>query len=153
MDEGSRSLVAVEAECKSNISDGLSAQSRNCKDRRSLKLQYKNINRMCLEMDIARGKRKPIAGINESQKILGNFCIVVYDLQTEFMYQLKDQDQMVIREQLNQVNKGSSATLDTSAAQEKTFNCSSPESVDSIRFLKTNGAFYQRAIIIWLKFL
>ena len=43
----------------------------------------------------------PIAGISEKLKIIGNFCIVIYDLQTEFMHQLKDHDQMVIREQLN----------------------------------------------------
>ena len=95
----------------------------------------------------------PIAGISEKLKIIGNFCIVIYDLQSEFMHQLKDHDQMVIREQLNQQNKGSSATLDTSAALGKPNYSSNQENVDSIRFLKTNGAFYQRVMIIWLKFL
>lgn len=26
------------------------------------------------------------------------------------------------------------------------------ESVDSVRFLKTNVAFYERAILVWIKF-
>jgi hypothetical protein len=30
--------------------------------------------------------------------------------------------------------------------------CSSFEQVDSIRFLKTNVSFYERAILVWIKF-
>ena len=41
---------------------------------------------MCLEMDLARGKKKAIAGISENQKIMGNFSIIIYDLQSEYLY-------------------------------------------------------------------
>ena len=65
MDQGSNSLIAIEGEAKSNLSDQLSSYSRKNDKRRCIKLQYKNINRMCLEMDLARSKKKPIAGISE----------------------------------------------------------------------------------------
>jgi len=41
---------------------------------------------MCLEMDLARGKKKSIAGISETQKVIGNFSIIIYDLQSEYLY-------------------------------------------------------------------
>ena len=86
IDEDSQNLVAVQAEVKSNISDQISTSSRKCTDRRRIKLSSKNINRMCLEMDIARGKKKSIAGISETQKVIGNFSIIIYDLHSEYLY-------------------------------------------------------------------
>ena len=81
IDQGSNSLIAVEAEAQSqNESDRISTSSRKGNNRRCIKLQYKNINRMCLEMDLARGKKQAIAGISEHYKVVGNFAIIIYDL-------------------------------------------------------------------------
>ena len=47
---------------------------------------------MCLEMDLAHCRKKSIAGISKQEKIMGNFSIVIYDLQSEYLYQLKEHD-------------------------------------------------------------
>lgn len=48
-------------------------------------------------MDIKRNSK---AKINEQAKIMGSFCILMYDLQTDSLHKMKDQDQVVIREQM-----------------------------------------------------
>ena len=155
MDQGSNSLIATEAEGKSVRSDQISTASQKCKDRRSIKLQYKSINRICLEMDVARSKKKPIAGISEHQKVIGNFSIIMFDLQSEFLYQLKEDDQDAIRAQIRKQALSSQNDLfdgntKTRSATQASYG---DNNVDCIRFLKTNGAFYERAITLWLKFL
>ena len=110
---------------------------------------------MCLEMDVARGRKKSIAGISEHPKVIGNFSIIIYDLQSEYLYQLKEQDQAVIREQITKQTKASSSPdlFDTAMKTPSGTQASYGDNVDCIRFLKTNGVFYEKAITLWLKFL
>lgn len=103
-------------------------------------------------MDLARSR----AGIKEQAKFMGSFAILMYDLQTDNLHKMKDHDQAVIREQMTTQNNKSTTTTKkqtaTAAQAELKTNCTSFESVDSIRFLKTNVAFYQRAILVWIKY-
>lgn len=44
-------------------------------------------------MDIVRGQRGGAsAGIREQAKIMGSFAILMYDLHTEHLHQMKDHD-------------------------------------------------------------
>lgn len=36
---------------------------------------------------------------------MGSFCILMYDLQTESLHKMKDNDQAIIREQMTAQNK------------------------------------------------
>ena len=73
------------------------ASSRKGNNRRCIKINSKKIQRICAEMDL---KRNSTAKINEQAKIMGSFCILMYDLQTDSLHKMKDQDQVVIREQM-----------------------------------------------------
>lgn len=137
----------------SDRSETLSCYSRK---RRQLKLNYKKLNRICQEMDVARGSGSGPAsqhGIKEQSKIMGKFAIIMYDFEMDYLYQLPDTDQAVIREQLGEQRserRHSTAAEQMSAHMQTT--SSSYDSVDSIRFLKTNVGFYERAMLVWLKF-
>ena len=63
LDEGSQSVIAVHQQTKSEMSDETLSLSKGT-NRRSIKLNFKKINRICAEMDIARG-RKGNKGIKE----------------------------------------------------------------------------------------
>lgn len=87
---------------------------------------------------------------------MGSFAILMYDLPSDNLHQMKDQDQAVIREQLttnpeNLPKKQSDLGGEYQSSQHHT-QSSSFEQVDSIRFLKTNVSFYERAVLVWLKF-
>lgn len=129
--------------------DCMSISSHKGNKRRCIKLEYKKINRICAEMDVARS-RKGSAGIKEQAKIMGSFAILMYDLHTDSLRKMKDRDQAVIREQMTSQNK-SKAGLDEQTSQQRT-TCTSFEQVGSIRFLKTNVDFYERALLVWIKF-
>ena len=47
-------------------------------------------------MDLRRSSK----GIKEQAKIMGSFSILMYDLHTDHLDQMKDHDQAVIREQM-----------------------------------------------------
>ena len=53
-------------------------------------------------MDIARGCSGGVMhkGIKEQAKIMGSFAILMYDLQTDNLHRMKDQDQAAIRDQM-----------------------------------------------------
>lgn len=69
-------------EAMSDETLSLSSSQRNSKNRRCIKLNYKKINRICAEMDIARGRTGGgmQRGIKEQAKIMGSFAILMYDL-------------------------------------------------------------------------
>lgn len=125
----------------------MSFSSHKGNNRRCIKLNYKKINRICAEMDLARSKRGSV-GIKEQANIMGSFAILIYDLQTNSLHKMQDRDQAVIREQMTTQNK---LQTDGPTSQQAT-TCTSFEEVDSIRFLKTNVQFYERAMLVWIKF-
>ena len=131
------------------------ASSRKGNNRRCIKINSKKIQRICAEMDLQRCQS---AKIKEQAKIMGSFCILMYDLQTDNLHKMKAQDQAVIREQMSAQSKRKQRVASNpdfgcfdQQSQPRT-NCTSFEQVDSIRFLKTNVGFYERAILIWTKF-
>ena len=79
------------------------ASSRKGNNRRCIKLNYKKINRICMEMDLRRGSQS--TKIKEQAKIMGSFSILMYDLQTNSLHKMKDNDQAIIREQMTAQNK------------------------------------------------
>lgn len=88
LDEGSNSMIAVHQQTRSEMSDENLSLSKGA-NRRSIKLNFKKINRICAELDIARG-RKGTKGIKEQAKIMGSFAILMYDLQTDHLHKMKD---------------------------------------------------------------
>lgn len=73
--------------------------SRKGNNRRCIKLQFKKINRILNEIDLARS-HKGSAGIKEQAKIMGSFAILMYDLQTDSIHKMKDHDKAAILEQM-----------------------------------------------------
>ena len=97
VDQGSQSVIAVRQQNADQMSDETlsMASSRKGNNRRCIKLNYKKINRICVEMDLKRGSS---TNIKEQAKIMGSFSILMYDLQTNNLHKMKDDDQAVIRE-------------------------------------------------------
>lgn len=94
MDAEEQSLIAVQQ--KQALSDEtMSMGSRKGANRRCIKLNFKKINRICAELDIARGHKSATGqsgGIREQAKIMGSFAILMYDLHTDHLHQMKDHD-------------------------------------------------------------
>ena len=90
-EDGQGGIIATRQQ-RDDISDGtLSLNSRKGNNRRCIKLQYKKINRILNEIDLARSRKGSI-GIKEQSKIMGSFAILMYDLQTESLHKMKDRD-------------------------------------------------------------
>lgn len=90
-EDGQGGIIATRQQ-RDDLSDGtLSLNSRKGNNRRCIKLQYKKINRILNEIDLARSRKGSI-GIKEQSKIMGNFAILMYDLQTESLHKMKDRD-------------------------------------------------------------
>ena len=85
---------------------------------------------------------------------MGSFAILMYDLQTDNLHQMKDHDQAAIRQQMSAQKQRRSSVRDDYGEQHSQLqtNCTSFEQVDSIRFLKTNVGFYERAVLVWFKY-
>lgn len=101
------------------------------KSKRLLKLEKKLIGKAVLETELIRGgKRTSVTGFKERQTVTGVFSTLIYDLSTETLGNLKENDQQTIRDQLD----------------------SGFESVDTIRFIKTNKLYYDRVLMLFFKF-
>ena len=71
-----------------------------------------------------------MAGFKEKQTVTGVFNTLIYDLKTDALESLKEKDQQTIRGQMTQ----------------------GFESVDTIRFIKTNKLYYDRVMLLFIKF-
>lgn len=111
------------------------SSSFNTKNRRLIKLEKKLINKAALETELIRGGRRNSAqGFKERTTVTGVFSTLIYDLKADGIGSLQDSDQKAIKNQM----------LGCSQAFEK---------VDTIRFIKTNKVYYDRIILLFLKFL
>ena len=100
LDQDSQSVIATQQQQKADqMSDETLSlpSSRKGNNRRCIKINSKKIQRICAEMDL---KRNSAAKVNEQAKIMGSFCILMYDLQTDNLHKMKYEDQAVIRESL-----------------------------------------------------
>ena len=97
LDHAQKNLIAIQTDSRSEISDTVSQSS---KKRRHLKLQEKTLNRMNQEADMARLRKRQVEGITQQQKIMGNFSIIFQELSSNVLHQMKESDQVLIRNQI-----------------------------------------------------
>lgn len=99
-------------------------------NKRTLKLEKKLLNRACQEADLARQQRSlpATAGIKQSESVTGVFSSVIIELTRNSLHCLAQRD------------------------QEAVYDADMTE-VDNIRLLKTNKAFYDRVVRLWLRFI
>ena len=86
-----------------------------------------------LETDLIRGGLRTTKGFKERQTVTGVFNTLIYDLNTETIGSLQEIDQQTVRTQMQQSENGFT-------------------NVDTIRFIKTNKVYYDRVILLFLKF-
>lgn len=86
---------------------------------------------------IRGGHRGSVQGFKERQTVTGVFSTLIFDLKADSINTLQENDQETIRNQLksqpNQTKDGF-------------------EQVDTIRFIKTNKIYYDRVMLLFLKF-
>ena len=92
MQDGSQSVVAVHQQKEDNISDEtISLSSRKGNNRRQIKFSYKKINKICAEMDVARGRSNSSTADGQA-KIMGSFAILMFDLHSDGLHKMKKHD-------------------------------------------------------------
>ena len=135
-----KSLIAISEETRSVRSDNAFKFDENMssgfKNRRAIKLEKKLISRAALETELIRcGRKTPVQGFKEKQTFTSVFSTLIYDLQADCIDNLKETDQQAIRDQIKSQPKEGSY-----------------EQVDTIRFIKTNKLYYNRIILLFLKY-
>ena len=68
-----------------------------------------------------------MSGFRQQETVTNSLATTVYELQRDNLGQLKTEDQQVIESEM-------------------------AESVDTVRFIKTNRPFYKKIVLLWLKF-
>ncbi len=113
--------------------------TRSSNNKRQLKLQKKVLNKVCLEVDLikSQGRAVPASGFKQQETVTGNFATSIYELRQECLGSLEVQDQQAIAEAQGAAGGEGEG---------------SEETVDLIRFIKTNRNFYNKLVLLWLKF-
>ena len=92
MQDGSQSVVAVHQKQEENLSDEtISLSSRKGNNRRQIKFSYKKINKICAEMDVARGRSSSSTADGQA-KIMGSFAILMFDLHSDGLHRMQKHD-------------------------------------------------------------
>ena len=79
-------------------SDNTDAFSERSNKRRTIKLQKKIINRVCLEMDLAKSKSMQLPGVKQQTTVTGKFSTIIFELSTDLVSSLHEKDQQAVRE-------------------------------------------------------
>jgi dsDNA-specific endonuclease/ATPase MutS2 len=109
--------------------DDETRSAKSTSNKRSIKLNKKILSKVSLEVDLikSQGRALPSESFKQQETVTGNFATSIYELQRDCMSSLEESDQQAIEE-------------------------AASEQVDMIRFIKTNRNFYNKIVLLWLKF-